>query len=200
MDSLQETLTASDNPQSLHNQQLSDYKVHLQQLVNKSQDTFEKQLSYISGGAIGASMLIVEKFYEKPWLTEWKLLLLMGWFLLVITLLINLISHLLAAKVLNQTIFDISNNHYDFIKAEKRGNKIQYLNLLSVLSLFVGTTLIIIFITYNSFFMTEPKPTQPSQPTREEKFGFVPEPPPKITPQSPPVSSPTPTKPNENKR
>ena len=80
------------------------YKSALYDIFDKSQDDFEKQLSYISGGALGLSLLFLEKVIEDLSKADSKWLLTLGWILLALTLFINLTSHLFAAVNSRKTI------------------------------------------------------------------------------------------------
>src|SRR5688500_4917696 len=81
-----------------------DYKKALYDIMGKSQDDFEKQLSFISAGALGLSLIFTEKIVKDISKADLKCLLVAGWILLAVTLFINLISHLLATLNCRKTL------------------------------------------------------------------------------------------------
>lgn len=128
---------------------LKTYKNELLQLLNKSQYHFEKQLSYISAGAIGVSMAFMDRITGELSETSYKAILITGWILLFLTLLLNLISHLKAFKNHYKTIDEINNEKYDQLKAIRRNKTINKFNHLSIFTMISGIILLIIFITCN---------------------------------------------------
>lgn len=130
---------------------LKTYKNELIQLLNKSQDHFEKQLSYLSAGAIGVSMAFIERITGKISESDCKLILIIGWLLLTLTLLINLFSHIKAYRNHYKTIEEINCDGYSQTKAIQRNKMINRLNNWSITTLMLGIFSIIIFITLNIY-------------------------------------------------
>ncbi len=128
---------------------LKAYREELLSLLNKSQDTFEKQLSYISSGSIGVSMLLVEKLFPNLSNVSCKFILVLGWIILATTLMINLISHLHTFRCHSKTIKEIDDCIYLYSKAKRRNNLIVIINWISAVLLFIGILLIIIFVSRN---------------------------------------------------
>jgi len=140
---------------------LSIHQSELQGLVVKSDDAFEKQISYISSGALGLSFILVEKLIPDIIGSSLKILLFLGWVCLAGSLLINLLSHRIASKLHGQTITEIANYIktsagedvigplYDGEVANKRRNVIGKYNQTSIWLLFGGICLIMSFTGFN---------------------------------------------------
>ncbi|MBS1521578.1 MAG: hypothetical protein JST50_11310 [Bacteroidetes bacterium] len=161
---------------------LEDYKIELLKVYEKSQDSFEKQLSYISAGGLGLSMIFIEKIVKNVGLSNCKWLLALSWILLGSTLVINLISHSVSAKSTYKTLTDIEENNFDIEKVKRRIRSINILNNCSIFTLLMGILLLIVFVTINLYTMKyntneieHPKP----------QTGQNPPPPPIVKPTQP---------------
>lgn len=132
-----------------YKQQLQDYKLELKKVYEKSQDTFEKQLSFLSAGALGFSMFFVEKIVNDFNLSKCKWAIISSWLLLGGTLIINLVSHLLSARNNYKTILEIDNDSYDPEKVNKRIRTINRLNWITIFMLLFGILLFINFVLFN---------------------------------------------------
>ena len=130
-------------------QELLDYRLHLKELVTKSQESFEKQLSYISAGALSVSMAFIKNVVGELNKTKSEELLILGWALMGVTLLINLLSHIFTSNCHNKTIAEIGDGKYNYENALCRHNNIKNLNYVSIATLVLGITLLLIFITLN---------------------------------------------------
>jgi hypothetical protein len=128
---------------------LEDYKKELIELLHKSQESFEKQLSYISAGTLVISMGFIKDVVGNIDFTKYKWLLTIGWILLGATLLINLISHIRAADKHNTTIKEIDEKNYNRETVRKRYTEISNYNWTTVATLLCGILLIIIFVSIN---------------------------------------------------
>ena len=128
---------------------LKEYKSELIKLIEKSQDAFEKQLSYISAGSLGISMAFIKNVVGDISSTHSKWVLIVGWILLGVTLLLNLLSHIVAFSNHSKTLDEINLGSYSQIKAIKRNNRLKVLNLWSIISLIAGILLVIIFVALN---------------------------------------------------
>lgn len=131
------------------NKDLKEYKAIVEKYYEKSQETFEKQLSFISAGSLGFSMFFVEKIVNDFNKVDCRLLIIFSWLLLGLTLIINLISHLLSARSNYNTLKEINDNEYDFNKANSRIKTINCLNWITIGSLLFGILLFIIFVLLN---------------------------------------------------
>jgi hypothetical protein len=130
---------------------LKKYREELITLLHKSQDTFERQLSYISAGSLALSIGFIKDVIQKISEAQHKWMLGTGWALLAATLLINCISHIRASDLHNRTIADINSGDYDPAKVTKRHKEIGSVNWVSVVTLMLGITSIIIFVTINIY-------------------------------------------------
>ncbi|HXS35872.1 MAG TPA: hypothetical protein VN721_04180 [Flavipsychrobacter sp.] len=65
---------------------LKDYCGRLIEIINKSNEAFEKQLTYISGGGLALSFVLIDKVLKDISKTQYRGLLIVGWALLAITL------------------------------------------------------------------------------------------------------------------
>lgn len=128
---------------------LNNYKKELLSLLEKSNDSFEKQLNYVAAGAIGVSMIIVEKVIKDLANSNCKLALIGSWVLLALTLISNLISHVYTFSMHSKTIEEIDLEQYDFETAKSRNDKIKIWNVLSSILLVVGILLFIYFVSIN---------------------------------------------------
>ncbi len=128
------------------------YGQELKELFHKSQDTFEKQLSYISAGALALSVGFIKDIVTPIKASSFKWMLLAGWGLLISTLLLNLVSHMLAgkyAKIGAKETEDIE-NAYDPVKIDKRAKRMECINWTTVGMLAGGIILIVLYITFNA--------------------------------------------------
>lgn len=116
----------------------------------KSQDSFEKQLSYISSGALVLSVGFMKDIIPNAISTsKLKILLGIGWVLLIATLLLNLVSHMIASKYANKTIEEIRGKKYEPDLIIMRNKIIIGLNWCSIGTLILGILMITIFIIKN---------------------------------------------------
>ncbi|MBI3137590.1 MAG: hypothetical protein HYZ15_03290 [Sphingobacteriales bacterium] len=132
--------------------QIKAYRLELLELFKKSQDTFEKQLSYISTGALALSVGFIKDIVHPLKDSCYKWMLLTGWGLMILTLLLNLISHMVAghyAKKGAQEASDIENS-YDPKKIDKRASFIDGINWTTIAMLSCGIILIVLYITLNA--------------------------------------------------
>tara|TARA_R110002050_G_scaffold85126_1_gene181669 strand:- start:2525 stop:2935 length:411 start_codon:yes stop_codon:yes gene_type:complete len=128
---------------------LKKYRVELVGLVTRSNEIFEKQLSYISAGAIAVSMAFVKDITGNVATTSFKALLVAGWGFLVVTLLINLLSHIWAKNKHNKTIGEIDAGKYSRDHALRGLRQINLMNGFTVATLVLGIILIVLFMTLN---------------------------------------------------
>ncbi|MCW3117965.1 MAG: hypothetical protein JWM28_2047 [Chitinophagaceae bacterium] len=130
------------------------YKEELIELLHKSNEAFEKQLSYITAGCLALSIGFIKDIVKDLPHAQYKWSLEIGWILLGITLLINCISHIRAASLFNKTIAEINTEDcrdYDDTKVTGRFREINRTNWLTVGSMIGGISLIIFFIIKNIY-------------------------------------------------
>lgn len=131
------------------NDLLKSYSEELKILIQKSHDSFEKQLNYISAGALGLSMLLIEKIVKDIQLTRCNWLLILSWTFFSLTLISNLVSHIYTSNVHDKTLKEIYNEEYKFESAIKRNKTIKCWNIISISLLFSGIIFQLIFIALN---------------------------------------------------
>jgi hypothetical protein len=137
-----------DDPVAL--ERIHAYRDELNIVFQKSQDSFEKQLSFISTGTLTLSVGFIKDIVRDFDHSGYKGLLGWGWGALVATLLINLISHLIASNNANKAIKEINNNAYEPDRIERRNKKVVNINWISVIIMISGIGLIISFIIINT--------------------------------------------------
>ncbi len=129
---------------------LQEYKLELKLVYEKSQEAFEKQLSYLSAGALAFSILFIQNVIKDIAHSTLKWSLLLSWILLSITLVVNLLSHHLASKNTFKSIKEIDDGNYDSELVNKRIKQINFLNTSTLISFFFGILLLIMFVILNS--------------------------------------------------
>lgn len=183
-----------------YNEELHRFRDELIKINEKSNDQFEKQLTYISAGSLGGSMLVIEKIFKDISSTEFTGFLILGWIFLGSTLLLNMFSHLYAAKLHNQTISELNENRYNYSNAVLRNKKISNFNSITLSVLLIGIFLLLFYTSYNILNMKKQNITFNNEQTK----GLPSSPPPVIhpvqpstgqpsSPPPPPVSRPTKT-------
>lgn len=80
----------------------------IQDIIANSEAEFEKKITYISAGALLLSLTLLEKIISLENSTYLGLII-AGWIILVLTLIINLVSHLIAKIFLRKSQLDIDN-------------------------------------------------------------------------------------------
>lgn len=158
-----------------------------QKVIDASENDFEKSLTFISAGALGLSMGFIEKIVSLDSATC-KSILIAGWILLTVTLGLNLISHMISKKMSQKSQDDHDNNHENLhLRIRSRNATIDRINWLTVALLVIGISLIVIFVSINTFNMAKKSSEQENQKAdtikqdslKKEKFGrTIPLPPP----------------------
>lgn len=143
-------------PPEIDNSRLEKNRDKLWEILDSSQNSFEKQLSYISAGSLGLSFILIEKILKDIYTTQYKWLLITGWCLLGATLLLNLWSHLQAYKLHYKTITEMNRQLKgieNFIpkNAENRTKIINKINWGSLLLLFLGIASILLYTSINIY-------------------------------------------------
>ena len=134
---------------------LDKAKAQFARLKEKGEDDFEKNLIYISTGAIGISFAFIEKIVDLQIATD-KCMLIWSWIFFGLTLFISLMSHyvsgFLAGKVSDQLgEMKGSDEEYSVIQKQiKRNNYcIDSMNYISIIFILVGLLLLIWFVSKN---------------------------------------------------
>tara|TARA_R110002051_G_scaffold69946_2_gene125790 strand:+ start:4159 stop:4698 length:540 start_codon:yes stop_codon:yes gene_type:complete len=135
-----------------------DYRQTLYIQKSKSDELFEKAVTFIASGALGLTLTFHDKIVPVNDAIL-VILIALGWALLVGTLFINLISHYKSSKSVDYSIDDVdklmenSINYITFQKNLLRRNKlINSLNKVSIGMLGIGLFLITIYVSVNIHF------------------------------------------------
>lgn len=134
---------------------LKEQSKYLVEIINKSNEHFEKQLSFISGGALALSFIVIEKVLKEFFDTKCKWILIIGWILLMLTLLLNLFSHKKAIEYHGKTYENINDHltdqktEYDYKGIVARNNKIGKINTVSLVLLSLGLLSLIFYTSIN---------------------------------------------------
>ncbi|GGK22074.1 hypothetical protein GCM10007962_15310 [Yeosuana aromativorans] len=130
-----------------------EYRKSVLEQKSKSDDDFEKYITFIASGALGLTITFIDKISPlKESIVIWVIAL--GWVLLAFTLFINLLSHFLSSKYNEQTIQDIDDEiEYDNLieKIDSRNRIISRLNLSSIILLGLGIISILIYTIVNAY-------------------------------------------------
>lgn len=134
-------------------QEWRKYRRDVLEQKSKSDDDFEKYITFISSGALGLTLTFINEISPlKESIGIW--IISSGWILLALTLFINLLSHFLSSRYNEKTLKDIDENvdNTDFVcKLERRNNIISALNFISIGTLGLGITSILIFTIINAY-------------------------------------------------
>lgn len=107
------------------------------EIRKESELLFDKQIRYISAGAIALSVTLISSIHDIE--LNWKLLI--GWILLIFTLLFNLLSYKTSARSIDYDIIHQPENSSDniYTKWTRR------LNWLSIITLVAGLFFLVLF-------------------------------------------------------
>jgi len=135
-------------------EEIKKFRGELKDLFHKSQDTFEKQLSFISAGGLGLSVGFIKDIVHPIKESDYKWMLLAGWGLLIATLLLNLITHIIAAKNAKKGAKEAEDveNTYNPGEIDKRARRMERINWATVGFLAGGIILIVLYITLNAIY------------------------------------------------
>lgn len=128
---------------------LLSFRKNSETTLTKSQDDFEKQLVYISGGALTVSMFLIEKVVKDLPHASCKWVLIACWTMLGFTLIVSLLSHFLCINFNYKTIEEIDADTYNPFKARQRNRIIKTINVSTFITLVLGIILLIIFTSIN---------------------------------------------------
>lgn len=165
-----------------------EYRNAVYTTKSKSEDDFEKYINLMATGGIVLGFTFMEKIFS---LSQIQLLwsIIIGLFLLLVTLLSNLYSHYKSMNDGDQIIREIDNEEYDkiFQNSNRRNETIRILNKVSIWSFILGCLLTMLFITTNLFNMNEnnnnPQPKDLPNLPKPDTGRINPTPPPTIKPK-----------------
>ena len=128
-----------------------------QKAIENSENDFEQKLTYLSAGALVLSFAFIEKIVniEK---SSYLVLLIIAWGFLILTLSLNLVSHLVSKHfiVKSQNELDNELNYYVLIlRIKKRNSIIDCINWISVALFLLGIVFIVTFTSINTFNMSK---------------------------------------------
>lgn len=139
-------------------EQLSGWEEYRQALYiqkAKSDDLFEKAITFITSGALGLTLTFHDKIVPVEG-AIYVIIIAIGWALLVATLFINLFSHYKSSKSTDDSIDEIDKiMEYEIGYAvfhqnlNNRNKNIDNLNKTSMVLLGAGLLLIIIYVSIN---------------------------------------------------
>jgi hypothetical protein len=120
------------------------------EIKNKSDDDYEKNVTFISSGTLLLSITFIEKIISiNKSNAIWTLIL--SWIFLCLTLVVNLFSHQLSSwyheKSIDEYDYDITNKI-----VKERNKEIRYINWGTTFSLILGMIFLIIFCSINAIF------------------------------------------------
>lgn len=123
----------------------------IQDAINESQSDFEKNLVYLSAGALTLSIGFIEKIISFDKATN-KWLLITAWSLLASTLLLNLASHLISVRNSTKAREEMDSGMEYYILIERiscRNRIMRILNWISYVLFALGILLTVIFCSIN---------------------------------------------------
>lgn len=140
-----------------------EYRNSLYDLKSKSDDHFEKAITFITSGALGLTLTFHDKIvpFANAICTY---LIAIGWLLLVATLFVNLYSHYQSSKSTDETLDDVDDvidyklKYEGFRNRVNKRNKI--INILNKTSIYLLGMGLFIIITYVSINLNYGKKTQ----------------------------------------
>lgn len=119
----------------------------------KSDDDFEKYITFIASGSLGLTLTFIDKISPlKQSIGIWVIIV--GWMFLASTLFVNLLSHFLSSRHNEKTIQDLDDEiKYDELisNINKRNKIVSNLNLASIILLGLGILFILIFTALNAY-------------------------------------------------
>lgn len=132
-------------------------------IKEKSQDDFEKNITYLSAGTLVLSLTFIEKIVPLP-NSKSIWMLTVSWILLTATLLANLISQQLAAVMHDKTISQLYQNKADiYTKMVSRNRVLNVINWGTIVGLVTGIFFLVLFCSTNAYKMeNDNKNIQPS--------------------------------------
>lgn len=130
-----------------------EYRLSVLEQKSKSDDDFEKYITFIASGALGLTITFIDKISPlNESIVIWVIAI--GWVFLAFTLLINLLSHFLSSKYNEQTVQDIDDEiEYEVLtsRIDNRNKIISRLNLSSIILLGLGIISILVYTIINAY-------------------------------------------------
>ena len=123
-----------------------EYWNKLFEAYKESSSQFDKNILYISSGALGLSISFITDIVKLP-VASYKWILGSSWIILTIVILFSLLSHYFSMKAINFRMQYLQSNEDN--KSENLNNKVTLLNLLMLIGLPIGIIGLVTFIILN---------------------------------------------------
>lgn len=143
---------------------------HLFEAYKESSIQFDKNILYISAGALGLSMTFIKDIvplHESIYIS----LLLVAWSIFTLVIFMSLLSYYLSMKALNREMQDlyVEEKH----RKENKSNKwVKRLNITMLSGLPLGLIFLIIFIAINVSSMAKKQAQQSTKSAVVQKYGI----------------------------
>ncbi len=92
----------------------NEFRNSVYETKSKSQDDFEKYINVLASGGLAITIAFFDKIVDVT-TAKYIWLIICGWIFLVLTLLINMISHYLSINYSQKTINEINEKDYDSV-------------------------------------------------------------------------------------
>lgn len=129
-------------------EQLQEYRKLLQNLEIKSLESYDKAVMSLSGGGLGISFAFINDYLGEA-SVNCKLLLVSSWVCWSISILIVIFSYLFSHYAIRKAIESVDNGEI----TDSLGGKFDIItrvsNVLSGLLFFIGTILMVMFVSIN---------------------------------------------------
>ncbi|MBC7948669.1 MAG: hypothetical protein H7Y42_12350 [Chitinophagaceae bacterium] len=129
--------------------ELVKYLDHLISTMEKSHQSFEKQMSFISSGALALSVGFNKNVVPHVVHPNSILLLFGGWILLTVTLVLSCIFHLRTGQLHNRTIKEIHEGSFKRTSSIRRIRTINTFNWFTAITMVLGIVLIVAYVIVN---------------------------------------------------
>ena len=134
-------------------EQWKEYRLSLLEEKGKSDDDFEKYITFIASGGLGLTLTFINNISPlKESICIWTIVF--GWFSLALTLFLNLLSHYISSSNNAKTIQEIDDDlsYEKFLEnIDNRNKVVSGLNITSIITLGLGILFILIFTTINAY-------------------------------------------------
>ena len=128
-----------------------DYIQQKYQVLNYSNDQFDKNVLFIASGALGISFGFIEKVVPNLDSTTNQCFLIDSWYCFGGVIFISLLAHFISMMAIRWSIRE--NNNYctdKYQKVEKAWNyTVRGMNIFMIVGLFTGIVLLIAFVKHN---------------------------------------------------
>lgn len=118
----------------------------LQNLKDKSEDDYEKNITFISAGSLALTITFLSEIVDVGKSHSFWLVI-SSWSMLAATLISNLGSHLYSSWIMDKCKGDKASKAYK--NWRRRTLKIRVWNVINVVALMVGICLFVIFVSVN---------------------------------------------------